>query len=65
MPTSKSKSLKRRTKVDELPAKQKKLTGADMKKVKGGVSPNDIAYEVQKEKMKTANKNADATRNLL
>ena len=36
MPTDKSKSTKRRTKVKDLPKKEKKVTAAEAKKVKGG-----------------------------
>jgi hypothetical protein len=52
MPTNRSKNTKRRTKVKELSKKQKRLTGDDMKKVRGGVSGSA--------KAKTADKAFDA-----
>ncbi len=36
MPTNKSKATKRRTKVEEIPAVEKKLDEKELKKVKGG-----------------------------
>jgi hypothetical protein len=48
MLTSKSKNTKRRTKVKELPKKEKKLTGADMKKVKGGATGSGNAKTTEK-----------------
>ena len=36
MPANKSKSTKRRTKVKDLPKKEKEVTAAEAKKVKGG-----------------------------
>jgi type VI protein secretion system component Hcp len=45
MPGKKSASAKRRTQVKSLPKRNKKLTGTDLKKVKGGgVKMGDIQF---------------------
>ena len=40
--SSKSKSAKKRVKVQNLPAAKKKLTEKDMKKVKGGTTDDNL-----------------------
>ena len=58
MPTTKSKTSKRRTQIQDLPKREKKLSKEEQKKVKGGLLPyieQDNLYKSKSIKDGTSN----------